>query len=122
MKSQNRFAVVYNLQTAVDSETHLIRDYEMTNQVTDHGLIDPTMKGIREDTDGEILEVVSDKGYKKDEDMISHLENGIIPNVILDDEKDNCEFKLSHEESEASTSSKYQMYKGVITDIEVKEV
>lgn len=45
----------YNPQTAVDSETHLIRDFEMTNQVTDHGLLNPTLKGIREETEGEIL-------------------------------------------------------------------
>lgn len=43
-------AVAYNPQTAVDSETHLTRDFEMTNQVTDHGLLDVTMKGIRKET------------------------------------------------------------------------
>lgn len=36
MKNKNRFAVAYNPQTAVDSKTHLIRDFQMTNQVTDH--------------------------------------------------------------------------------------
>ena len=40
MKNKNGFAVAYNPQTAVDSETHLIRDFEMTNQVTDHGVAD----------------------------------------------------------------------------------
>ncbi|MGN8964455.1 transposase, partial [Bariatricus sp. HCP28S3_D3] len=34
MKNKNGFAVAYNPQTAVDSETHLIRDFAMTNQVT----------------------------------------------------------------------------------------
>ncbi len=47
MKSKNGFAVAYNPQTAVDSGTHLIRDFEMTNQVTDHGMLNPTMEGIR---------------------------------------------------------------------------
>lgn len=56
MKNKNGFAVSYNPQTAVDSETHLIRDFEMTNQVTDHGMLSPTMEGIRSDTPaGEIL-------------------------------------------------------------------
>ena len=36
MKNKNGFAVAYNAQTAVDSETHLIRDFQMTNQVTEH--------------------------------------------------------------------------------------
>lgn len=37
MKNRNGFAVAYNPQTAVDSETHLIREFHMTNQVIDHG-------------------------------------------------------------------------------------
>lgn len=47
VKNKNGFAVAYNPQTAVDSETHLIRDFAMTNQVTDHGLLETTMKGIK---------------------------------------------------------------------------
>lgn len=43
MKNKNGFVVAYNPQTAVDSETHLIRDYQMTNQVTDHGLLASTL-------------------------------------------------------------------------------
>ncbi len=136
MKNQNGFAVAYNPQTAVDSETHLIRDFDMTNQVTDHGLIGQTMEGIREETPGEILEVVADKGYEKDEDMIACLENGIIPHVITDDGKDGYELEIPYEEAEADTSSTDpeelskslhsgkipDAYKDVITDIEVKEV
>lgn len=33
----------YNVQTAVDSETHLIMDYLEINQVTDHGMVSPTL-------------------------------------------------------------------------------
>jgi transposase len=47
MKSKNGFAVSYNPQTAVDSNTHMIMDYNMTNQVTDHGLLYPTMEGLK---------------------------------------------------------------------------
>ena len=61
MKNKNGFAVSYNPQTAVDSETHLIRDFEMTNQVTDHGMLSPTMDGIRKSEPGKILEVAADK-------------------------------------------------------------
>ena len=49
MKSKNGFTVEYNPQTAVDSETHLIRDFNMTNQVTDHGLLNDTMKIFKEE-------------------------------------------------------------------------
>lgn len=46
MKNKNGFAVSYNAQTAVDSETHLIRDFEVTNQVTDHGQVSRQWKGF----------------------------------------------------------------------------
>ena len=39
MKNKNSFAIAYNPQTAVDSDTHLIHDFQMTNQVTDYGLL-----------------------------------------------------------------------------------
>lgn len=33
MKSKNGFIVAYSVQTAVDSETYMIEDYLVTNQV-----------------------------------------------------------------------------------------
>lgn len=136
MKNKNGFAVAYNPQTAVDSETHLIRDFEMTNQVTDHGMLDPTMEGIREETQGEILEAVADKGYENVEDMVRCLENGIIPHVIMDDGKDGYEIEVPYEESEADTGSTEveelkkslhagkipEAYKEVLSDMRVEEV
>ena len=88
MKNKNGFAVAYNPQTAVDSATHLIRDFEMTNQVTDHGLLSPTMSRMREEEPDKILETVADKGYENAEDMLQCLENGIIPHVIMEDGED----------------------------------
>lgn len=136
MKNKNGFAVAYNPQTAVDSETHLIWDFEMTNQVADHGMLSPTMEGIREEMPDEILEVVADKGYENAEDMIKCLENGIIPHVIMDDGKDAYELEIPYEESEADTTSAHadelkkslharkipEAYKDVISDMTVKEV
>lgn len=136
MKNKNGFAVSYNPQTAVDSETHLIRDFKMTNQVTDHGMLGPTMEGIREDTPGEILEVAADKGYENEKDIISCLENGIIPHVIVDDGKDGYELEIPYEEAEADTASTEpaelakslhagkvpEAYKEILSGMEVKEV
>lgn len=79
MKNRNDFGAAYNPQTAVESETHLIRGFEMTNQVTDRGMLSPTIEGVWEEIPDEILEVVVDKGYENEEDMIKCLKNGIIP-------------------------------------------
>lgn len=136
MKSKNGFAVAYNPQTAVDSETHLIRDFQMTNQVTDHGLLGSTLEGVREGSEG-IIEAVADKGYESVEDMIKCLEDGIIPHVITDDGKDGYELEISYEEADGinveSTDAEDlkkalhagvipEAYKDVLSDIEIKEV
>lgn len=105
MKNKNGFAVAYNAQTAVDSETHLIRDLQMTNQVTDHGLLESTMSEVKEAEPEKIVEVVADKGYEDTEDMVGCLENGIIPHVITDDGKDGYEIEISYEKSEADLTS-----------------
>ena len=136
MKSRNGFAVAYNPQTVVDSETHLIRDFQMTNQVTDHGLLNSTLKGVREETEG-ILETVADRGYESEEDMVTCLENGIIPHVITADGKDGYEFEIPYKEApEADVESTEpselkkalhagkipEAYRDVISGMEVAEV
>lgn len=103
MKSKNGFMVAYNVQTAVDSESHLIRDFQVTNQVTDHGLIASTVESPKED--GEILEAVADKCYNKSDDLIQCLENGIIPHVVLPDGQDSYQLELSYQEADADLSS-----------------
>lgn len=136
MKNKNGFAVSYNPQTAVDSETHLIRDFAMTNQVTDHGMLAPTMEGIREENPGEILEVVADKGYEQEADMVKCLEQGILPHVILNDGKDAYELEIAYEEAEVDLTSTEpeelrkslhagqipEAYKEVVSEIKVEEV
>lgn len=136
MKNKNGFAVAYNPQTAVDSETHLIRDFQMTNQVTDHGLLSSTLKEVKKESDG-IIETVADKGYESKDDMISCLEEGIIPHVITDDGKDGYELEISYQEAENVDVESYDSselkkalhagfipdaYKDVISDMEIKEI
>lgn len=105
MKSKNGFMVSYNPQTAVDSNTHLIRDFKMTNQVTDHGMLSSTMEGIRNETSDAILELTADKGYEDEADILKCLEQGIIPHVITEDGKDGFELETIYEETDVDTSS-----------------
>lgn len=105
MKNKNGFAVAYNPQTAVDSNTHLIHDFQMTNQVTDHGLLHSTVKDIKKENPEQVIEVVADKGYENAGDMDECLENGIIPNVILDDGKDGYEIEIEYQENEIDLTS-----------------
>lgn len=136
MKSKNGFVVAYNPQTVVDSETHLIRDFQMTNRVTDHGLLDSTLEGVRKESEG-VIEAVADKGYESEEDMVKCLEDGIIPHVITEDGKDGYELEIPYEEAEDINGGSADAgdlkkalhageipaaYEDVISDMEVKEV
>ena len=136
MKNKNGFAVSYNPQTAVDSNTHLIHDFQMTNQVTDHGLMYSTLEHIKAENPDIVLESVADKGYENGEDMIKCLENGIIPHVITDDGKDGYELEIDYVENEVIPDSTEpenlsrtlhagqipKAYEKVIEKMEVKEV
>jgi transposase len=119
----------------VDSKTHLIDDFQTTNQVTDYGLIHSTATHIR---GSEILEATTDKGYHDEKDMVKCLESGIIPHVTLPYGQDAYELEAPYEASEcdeetinSSDSEKLKkclhagvvpkVYEGVIDKIEVIE-
>lgn len=100
MKFKNDFQVGYNMQTAVDSETHLITDFKATNKPTDHGMLESTVKKLKEESfQDKALEVVADRGYIQHEDMAKCLENGIVPNVILPDGHDTIDLELEYKET-----------------------
>lgn len=136
MKSKNGFAVSYNPQTAVDSNTHLIRDFRMTNQVTDHGLLVSTLENIRSESKG-ILETTADKGYNDTDDMAKCLEQGIIPHVVTEKGKDSFHLEIPYAEADdlkpESTDPEElskclhagtipDAYKNVVSDIKIVEV
>lgn len=91
MKMNEGFGVCYNTQTAVDTGSHLIADFEVTDRATDHGQITKLAKKVKEDfrefqeAEGnnphEIIETIADKGYQDTKDMAEALCEGIIPNV-----------------------------------------
>ena len=91
----------YNVQTAVDSESHMIENVEVTNQCTDHGLIEQTALGCGK-KDGEIVEIVADNGYEQPDDMAACLENGIKPNVFLSKVENEEGYKVHKKEIELS--------------------
>lgn len=91
MKMNEGFGVCYNTQTAVDTGSHLIADFEVTDRATDHGQITKLAKKVKEDfrefqeaeekNPHEIIETIADKGYQDTKDMAEALCEGIIPNV-----------------------------------------
>ena len=137
MRTSKSYVVGYNVQTAVSDE-HSIEDFLVSNSSTDHGLMLPSMKNIREETKGAILNVTGDKGYEKPSDMIACLMDGIIPNVIPPTGKNSYTLEIEYEQAEISEEMRKSTQpediakmlksgvipdalKDVLSDIQVKE-
>lgn len=102
MKNNGKLDVCYNVQTAVDSKSHLIADFTVTNNCNDLGLLSPMAISAKEALETQTLEVVADKGYRKQEDIIDSIMNGIIPNVNVLDGEENYSFILEYKENEVT--------------------
>lgn len=139
MKSGEGFCVGYNVQTAVDADSHMIAGFQITNNPTDHGQITSVATEVKNDYDVEILETTADKGYECPEDHAEALSSGIVPNVIQ--RNGSCrefvefEYQASEITDEQKSSNKPEdlkaclqagvipdAYKGILTDVEITEV
>lgn len=72
----------YNVQAAVDSNSHMIENFVATNDSTDHGKLYDSVK----DLPG-VTNAIADNGYNQKEDLADCLEGGIIPNVFPNTKK-----------------------------------
>ena len=138
MKTRNGFSMSYNVQTAVDSETHLIKDFKVTDRPSDFGLLSETIDRTKKEKADEIVEVVADKGYECPEDMVECLEKGVVPNVISKNKKQGYKLETKYEAAEIDEDTVKsrkaddirkclraavipEVYKDYISDIKVTE-
>ncbi len=98
MHSKDGFHCCYNVQTAVDSESHLIAEYEVTNNNTDSGLLCQTAQSAKKQLEIESVEVVADKGYESKDDILSCILDGTAPTVALKHDKTERSFTFPYEE------------------------
>ena len=137
MKTRNGFSVAYNVQTAVDSKTHLIKDFKVTDRPSDFGLLSEIIEKTKKEKAEEVVEVVADKGYECPEDMVECLEKGVIPNVMSANRKKEYELETVYEYREIDEKTRTsknaddikkclragvipEVYKDVIKDIVIK--
>lgn len=73
--------VGYNVQTAVDTEHHLILAHEVTNVVLDRKLLSFMAKKAREALATEELDVLADRGYFSGEEILACEAIGVTPYV-----------------------------------------
>ncbi len=62
--------VGYNVQTAVDTEHHLIVAHEVMNVGTDKSLLSHMAKRTKAALETDALEVVADRGYYKSDEIL----------------------------------------------------
>jgi len=99
MKNNGKLDVCYNVQTAVDSKSHMIADFNVTNSCNDLGLLTDMAISAKNNLEAETLEVVADKGYRKQEDILKSIQNGIIPNVNVLDNAQDYSFVIDYKEN-----------------------
>ena len=72
-----RLDVCYNIQTSVDAKKHLIVDYDVINNSTDHHQLTTDAKAAKQTLGVDQLEVLSDKGFYVANDLKECEEAGI---------------------------------------------
>ncbi len=77
MKTRGTGVVGYNVQTAVDTQHHLIVAHEVTNIGTDRDQLSNMAKQAREAIGANDLTVIADRGYFKGEEILACQEAGI---------------------------------------------
>jgi hypothetical protein len=65
-----RLEVGYNIQTSVDAKQHLIVDYDVINNSTDHHQLTTDAKTAKQTLGVDCLEVLSDKGFYVSNDLV----------------------------------------------------
>ena len=76
-QSHSAYTVGYNVQSAVDTEHHLIVAHEVTNVGIDKGHLGSMAGKAREALGAETVKAFADRGYFKSEDIAACEEAGI---------------------------------------------
>lgn len=100
MHTKDGFNCCYNVQAAVDADSHLIVEYEATGNATDQGLLHQMAQQAKKALRADTLEVVADKGYDSRRDILECVMNGTIPNVALKYDKHERVYPLDYIEAE----------------------
>jgi len=94
------FNVCYNTQIIVDPESHIVGDFQVTNKCNDMGLLNQVTQEVKEALGVDVIEVVADKGYEDNEDMLECIMSGTIPHVPSVSGKESYDFEMEHKEAE----------------------
>lgn len=89
----------YNIQSAVDSDSHMVVALDACNQANDKNLLASTAQLAKKNLNTDCIAAIADKGYDSTKDIQACLENGIIPNVGFTFDKECRTFVLDYLEA-----------------------
>lgn len=96
---KNGFHCCYNVQTAVDSVTHMIGDYIVTNHINDQGLLHDFSEKLKKTMDMPSIAIVADKGYDSKDEIKACILNGIVPYVGFRENKEERLYTLDYKQT-----------------------
>ena len=79
MKTRDGIRPSFNIQTAVETENHLIVHYDVTSECTDWKLLKDGINGAKTALEVENLEGIADRGYGNNDEILECLLNGDTP-------------------------------------------
>lgn len=85
MKSRGSGIVGYNVQAAVDVETHLIVVHDVTNAGIDRRQLSPMARKAKQLLDDAPIQVIADQGYYRGEELLACEQAGITAYVAKSD-------------------------------------
>jgi len=102
MKNNGKYTVGYNVQELTDAKSHIVINYEASNNPADLGSLERVTSEGRKTLGREgIIDNITDQGYKDRKDMGECLKKGIRPQVTLGEDK-NYEIEFEYKEKEIS--------------------
>ena len=122
MHSKDGFHCCYNVQTAVDSGSHLIAEYEVTNHNTDQGLLQEVTASAKKQLKVETISAVADKGYESRDDILNCIYDGTAPTMALKYDKEERSYELPYEEAEITEEEQCSAKRGRCIVYKDKEV
>ncbi len=100
----------YNVQTAVDASSHMIVDFDVTNNSSDRGRINPTTEKCKQEIGLDSVKVIADKGFESLADIEECLLHGTAADVgFIQDREDrviSMEYKAAEITEEDTKSTK----------------
>lgn len=100
MKTQDGVRPSFNVQTAVESQNHLIVHYDVTSECVDWNLLEDGISGAKEALGVENLEGIADRGYGSDEGILRCLLNGDTPTTHPNKGEKCRTFRFEKEDAE----------------------